>query len=101
MLRYIYILGTFLAIFFIQSCSDVDIYNPNFYKSNSPEYDTLPNLTPTFVLCQEMFAKVKDVDYEANLACSTVKKKARLVKQEMFKTCYLIAPISNTYECIE
>ncbi len=101
MRKNIYILyGCFLFLF-LQGCSKVEIYNPNYYKSSSLEYGSLPSLVPTFVLCQELFAKKEDVEFEANLACSTIKRKAKIVKKQIFNTCYLLSPISNTYECVE
>lgn len=100
-MRKFYFFLAFFIAFILQGCSKIEIYNPNYFKQDTVVYRNLPNLVPTFVLCQELFAKMSDVHYEANLACATIKRKAKLVKRQIFNTCYFLSPISNTYECVE
>ncbi len=100
-MRKIYFLLSFLIILLTQGCSKIEIYNPNYFKTDTVAYYQLPSLVPTFVLCQEIFANKADVQFEANVACATIKRKAKLVKRQIFNTCYLLSPISNTYECVE
>jgi hypothetical protein len=89
-----------LAVGFVSGCTKISVYNPNNYRVDVIAYESLPELDPNFILCQELFASKFDVQYEANLVCATKGKEARLVKRQIFNSCYFLQPISNVYECV-
>jgi hypothetical protein len=78
----------------------VNLYRPGYFDYKSEDFDGLAHLDKGFIICQEILAKQIDADYEANLACSTIKKQAQLVKKTYFNTCYLLAPMANHYSCV-
>lgn|GEM_PF-6923591 len=90
----------FLMLSFVYGCAKINIYDPNNYRKDIVVYQMLPDLNPTFILCSELFAPKFNIDFEANLICATKKKEAKLVKRQIFNTCYFLQPISNVYECV-
>ncbi len=99
LIRLLYILS-FLTLSY--GCNKVVFYNEGLYNPLLTTYFNpaiLINLDKQFIICEQIFASKIDANYEASVACSTVKKKASLIKREYFSTCYLSMPISNTYKC--
>lgn len=92
------ILSFFLVVLY--GCGKTEIYNPNKYDRNSANFFIDPPLVPNFVLCSQIFAKRSNINYEANLKCATIQKKAQLVDVKIFRACYFFSPISSIYSCV-
>jgi hypothetical protein len=90
----------FLILLVLAGCAKISVYDPNNYRKDVMVYNMLPKLEPTFILCSELFASKFNITYEANLICATKGKEARLIKRQIFNTCYFLQPISNVYECV-